>query len=158
MIKRNWPALQQIGKTDQFLMLALITANTRTTTGKKLKAAFPDCFKHVKGPIPLSVLKAECERRTAEMGEQHTYQWRYADLVKDFSLPAVVFCYNDGHKVGSQVNLPDDLVSSELTKEELVQESGQGKVIPWKDKKFLVAENVGGHITLVPVECLDMAA
>ena len=153
MKKRNWPAIVSIGRQNKFLMLALVTGSDNSKNAKILRAAFPECFTNVKGPVPLSHLKEECLRRNKD-DDYYEWQWKTYNIVRDYSLPALTFCHTEGW--GEQVNTPGNFFSEQLTREEVTMEHGQGKVVSWNDQKFLVVENTCGCITLVPTDALVM--
>lgn len=142
----NWKMICQIA--DYFLRMALAFANPKTDEGKKLMAAFPECFSETPiGPVPLSVLrefeKKEYPKESRDFLASH-------DAIRHFGLPSIEYGLDDdASKEWNVPLLPQKFFAAEV-----------GCILELQGQKFVVVENNQNPgvfvMYLVPAHAIDV--
>ena len=134
---KNWGAICKLGKTDHLMMMAVATIDLSCKDARiqQFIAAFPECFSYEEthGPYPLSLILTEAKER--DFFQEAIPEWMPVqpfklDAVKDLDFP-VLPAQIDPH-------------------------AGQGDVVVWGRKSFVVLYSDNDEIWIAPTECIDI--
>jgi hypothetical protein len=136
MLNRNWPAICQMSRQDQLLMILIATIDLESAYGKRLAREFSEFYseKPVQGPIPLSVLRHESfEKYNQECPGQARDDRLYSyDVLTAHDIPHLGFdTYGKNAAGGDFPPLPENISA----------DAKLGSVVDYKGAKWVIVEN-----------------
>lgn len=149
-MNKNWPAISKIDDTHLMWAIALLDLNTEL--GRRLVEQLPEYFtsEDGAGPVPLSVMRQEAERRGRARNPDKNYS--YDKLIVHYGgvpphIPLQTFdVYGNGLVDGGFK--PDKLPS------EISPTAQQGDLVTWGGKQFVVLEHSAAleEMVIAPAE------
>lgn len=146
-MNRNWNEISKI--SDRHLMWALAMLDRNSDLGKRVAEQLPEYFTDGEetGPVPLSVMRLEAQRRGAEQDGTHCDELivHYGGVPSH--IPVQTFDVYGNGLVGGNFK-PDKLPS------EISPTAKQGDVVTWGSKRFVVLEHNEAieEMTIAPAE------